>query len=381
MLQRHIGDIPFFVDTHSARDIYLPDSILKDNNLHQPITQHQILSVFSRSSYRPLLLSWELLDKCNFKCPFCYIVGRSHNKLIRFSSIESCLNEFIAEGLLYCTLTGGEALYHVDFPSIYRHLKSNGVFVEIYTNGYSVTSEILSLFKEFPPYAVEVSIYGLSDSVFRRNTGSNLSASVVLQNIIRLRDAGIELKCKTPLNTMTITEFEQIQNWCQSEQIHHYYSTEMTYGYDGNSTDAWALPLAQSAPYDAINVAQSDGIVCSSNDHIKTCYTCSVGKYGLYIDSAFRLLPCSSFAYKKTGVNITENGVQSAIAEMLSFVNPMLGAKILGCSGCSAYSTCKMCPALGRETIDKNGQLLGFSTYSEFCSKTRERHSLINNNT
>lgn len=112
------------INPYSANEIYFNSKFLEKNgSLVKSMSPSQLCGLISGCSYTPMLLTWELLDRCNFYCPFCYIVGHSHNEQVRFENIKSKIQELIDLGLLYCTLTGGEILLHKDFKEIYSFLK------------------------------------------------------------------------------------------------------------------------------------------------------------------------------------------------------------------------------------------------------------------
>lgn len=378
-IERNINGNPVIVDVNSARDIYLSDDLIKTMDCDY-YDQNGILNALSKNGFAPLFLHWEIIDKCSMKCPFCYIVGHSSNKVVRFKDMKDHIDNLIDDGMLYCVLSGGEATIHVDFLEIYKHLKSRGVFVEIYTNGYQLTDEMLELFKKYPPYAVEVSIYGIEENDFKRVTGSSYNPSVVLDNIIKMRDSDIIIKCKTPYNKETSSCFEDIREWCKENDLYHYYSTDMYIAYDGEKTEKFGEKIDQSIIYDAIKEREFTQEYGSSGRGSKRkCFSCSVGTYGIHINSNFVMKPCASFNNWGVGFNIKEIGTRKSIDGMLKFISRAYGKDISGCAGCAASHICKMCPALAEPEYGSDGIPISFSTNEKHCNETRKKSSLIDN--
>lgn len=378
MIERTISDIKFFVDEKSARDIYFDEKTVEKYKINSETTQGDILHIFSQDGYKPLYLMWEILDKCNFSCQFCYIVGHSNNRLKRFKDVKPHLDELIDNGLLYCLLTGGEIFYHKDFLEIYLYLKKKGVFVELYTNGYALNDDIIDVFREYPPYSVEITIYAIDDFIFKENTNTNYQSKVILNNILKLKENGINIKTKTPVNKLTDREIEKIKNWCELNCIDYYFSTNISIAYDGCSKDSWKSNDDIIHKYDLENekkFVENFGKVYESKS--KTCFSCSVGKYGLHINSKFELLPCSSFNSKNFHYNIIDNGINNAIINMIEDVKIFDGKNIIDCVGCSASSFCKMCPAIASQEFNQKGELIGFKTNSSYCNDTRKRFNNI----
>ena len=278
---------------------------------------------------------------------------------------------------MYCLLTGGEATIHPDFIEIYKYLKEKGVIVEIYTNGAQLTKQHLKLFGEYKPYKLEITIYGLSDSVFRKNTKSKFNADDVLSNIEALKELGVNVICKTAVNSMTATEFEKIQAWCMDRDITHYHSSDITQSYDNQTLVEFIAPSKIKLKYEVeneINFIKNYGSPITGVK--KSSFSCAVGSYGLHINSNFELQPCSSFNGKKEGYNIRELGIEQSLKQLRTYVSSIYGKPIIGCVGCESSSHCKMCPALGEEVKHK-GEIIGYKTNDNYCDNIRKNHQKI----
>lgn len=373
---RTINNIDLLVDCNSSDGIYFSEEFSKENSLSKGASILDIFKLFSRDTFRPLHLMWEIIDKCNFSCPFCYVVGHSRNETIRFVEIKNHIDVLIEQGLLYCLLTGGEVTLHPDFNEIYKYLKENGVFVSVYTNGSRIEKGHIELFKEYKPYKVEITIYGLSDSVFKNNTKSNLSASSVLKNIELLQKEGINIVCKTSINTMTIRELKDIQYWCQERDIKHYSSSEILDAYDNQSLAHFAVPENIKLDLEIDNAIKENGYLFRDEKSKKTCFSCGVGAYEIYINSKFELNPCMLFNWKKYGINIREIGMRESIKRVREFVLSVYGKPIIGCFGCESSSYCNMCPGTAAE-VKCNDKIIGYKTNDIYCKNIQTNFKCI----
>lgn len=374
---RRIGNIDVLVDCHESHDIYFDEDTLKNNNFPDELTQIDICQFLSKNEFHPIYLMWEITDKCNFSCPFCYIVGHSNNRLVRFKDIKVNLDELIEQGLLYCLLTGGEALIHPDFSKIYKYLKMKGVIVEVYTNGSMLSQCHFDLFAKYKPYKLEITVYGLSDVVFQANTKSKMEAIGVLGNIEKLHELGVNVICKTPINSMTVKEVDAIKNWCDEKNITHYYSTDISDSYNGVKLIHFSSDYKEKLSYDVKNeVKFISESVMAVNNKAKSCFSCAVGSYGIHINSAFNLLPCSSFNGKMEGYDIRELGMLESLSQLRSYVNAVHKKPIMDCIGCSASVHCKMCPAIGEEVRSGDG-IVNYKTNEQYCVNTRQHHHNI----
>ncbi len=380
---RKIGNETILVNIIEPNEISFQGETLNRHNITSPsLTEVEVCKILSYDTYHPLMLEWELLDKCSFKCPFCYIVGHSHFKLHRFSEMKSTIDQFIDDGLLYCTITGGESTLHPDFEEIYEYLKTQGVIVEVYTNGSLITPNLLDLFSKHKPFKIEITIYGLTDESFQFNTGSKYSAELILKNILDIKGRGLNVVCKTPLNKITLKEFDLIRDWCKANNVTHYYSTDIFNGQDGDNLQDWSVAKEISAKYDAVKIIENSTDEELENfvptqPNIKQCFSCAVKKYGIHINSGFQLAPCSSFLAKESKFSILELGYKESLKRVRDFVEPFFGKSISGCIGCQASPFCKMCPAKAKPIKDDNGEIVDFQVPEGHCEKTQEKANLI----
>ena len=157
IVKRKIAGLNFAIDVNTSSNVYLDKRIAY--KVHNGALDQILDAIYDfNKSYIPLCMTWEITNKCNFNCPFCYIntpnIPKIHLK--RFKDIKSDIDYLIEKGLLVCYLTGGEALSHPDFIQIYKYLKTNGVLVAVLTNLSLLNDKIIKLFKEYPPYKISV---------------------------------------------------------------------------------------------------------------------------------------------------------------------------------------------------------------------------------
>jgi len=384
LVERTINGVEIAVDASQPNEVYFESSFVsKYPKIIQGLTPNELCDIISKDVYTPLLLTWELLDKCSFNCPFCYIVGHSHNRIVPFKKTKPHIEDLLDLGLLYCTLTGGEATLHPEFFEIYSFLKQRGVIVEIYTNGSLITDDLINLFVKFPPIKVEVSIYSTSEEQFKVNAGTkSFEAEKILDNILRLKAAGINVVCKTPLNKTTETEFEKIVDWCKFHGVTFYYSTNVDSGYDGESLKEFESSFEIRTSYESRKHLDIYKKYPSSFENTsitsKTCYTCSIRKYGLHINSNFELMPCSETHLEESKSDILQVGIKNSVLKYRTFVSQFIGKPIIGCSGCEASSICKMCTAKAVPVQNSSHETVDFKVPEGHCEEERRKIRSIN---
>ena len=102
-----------------------------------------------------------------------------------------------------------------------------------------INDKIIKAFEEFKPYKIEVSIYGLTDEGFKKATNTEYDYRKVLDNIIVLKQMGIDVRCKSPITTVTSEDVPVIRNWCERNGIYFYVSDELFNSYYGEEVDEY----------------------------------------------------------------------------------------------------------------------------------------------
>lgn len=153
----------------------------------------------------------ELTDGCNFRCPHCYVDKSKYNRLT-LEDIKNLAQELLALKCNKVTLTGGEVLTHNEFKQIYQHLYKMGFVIGVNTNGSLFNNEIIEMFKEMPPFVVEISLYGYDNSSYNVFTKTKNQFDVVVSNVKKLKDTGIKLILKNVITNSNKQHFSKIRD-------------------------------------------------------------------------------------------------------------------------------------------------------------------------
>ena len=156
--------------------------------------------------------SIELTTRCNLNCRHCFINTPVNDRKARQEELSTdevigVLDEVAAEGCLWLLLTGGEPFVRPDFLEIYEHAKKKGFLVIVFTNGTKITPEAARFLSEYPPFSIEVSLYGATQHVYESITRVKCSYKSCLQGIDLLMRYEMPLKLKTVLMTGNHHEF------------------------------------------------------------------------------------------------------------------------------------------------------------------------------
>lgn len=344
--ERKINDVIINVDTSQANAIYFKREFakkLKNNGLPEILK-----SIYENkpTEFIPESLMLELTNVCNFSCEFCYIhtckVTKKHH--IKFKSIKKDIDYLIKNGLISCNITGGECLSHPDFLEIYKYLKENGVLVSVLTNLSLLNDSHLKIFKEYPPYKVDVSVYGFSNESMQEITSQDIYTNDnIFNNIILLKKAGIRVTCKTPINKLTEYEVPLIKKWCIENKIEYFSSPEIFPNYDGKSMDDFSVS-EEIKDKDIVDSAKDKFGETYRKFEKKINFDCKGGEYGIFISHDYVLRPCMAFyGIGEANFPIDEEGIEKSLSQLKYFVQKYKGTTLKFCTGCNKISMCKEC--------------------------------------
>lgn len=345
IIEREINGVKLNIDINQGNALYFEKKFAKKLNDKGLPTILKSIYLNKKVEFIPESLMLELTNICNFSCEFCYIhtCKRKKEHIIRYETIKEDLDFLIDHGLLSCNITGGECLSHPDFIKIYTHLKTKGVLVSVLTNLSLLDEKHLELFKKYPPYKIDVSIYGFNNDKMQKTTSQNIFFSTdIFSNIIKLKNLGIRVTCKTPMNKLTESEIPLIKKWCFENKIEYFYSPEIFPNYDGQDMNKFSVS----------NEIKNKDIVASAKEKFgenykkfenKINFECKGGEYGLFISHDYILRPCMAFYNIKEANFPIDDGICKSIKELVKFINKYKGTKLTYCDGCNHISMCKEC--------------------------------------
>lgn len=301
------------------------------------------------------VVSVELTRRCNLYCHHCYCRlptgydGLRHE--LALTDWLRILRQCADEGVLYLTFTGGEPLLYPDFRELWIAAKKMGFFVTLFSNGTLITDEVADFLAEWTPLEVSVTLYGASEEIYQKVTGTNGMFERTVSALDGLAKRHITLEVKGVFNTINRHEFEGVkaisQRYCE------------IFRWDAGLMGSF--PGCPTMPQD-VRLSVGECIALEQTDHArfsemkekftdwepqapngKGSFRCGVGRGSAHIDAFGGMHPClplESFAYDLRSGSVAE-GWQSAIPKMLSEVVWPDGP----CGTCDAAELCSCCAA------------------------------------
>ncbi len=295
----------------------------------------------------PLTVTIELLSECNFRCIHCYIDKDTQTKdILTYEEVITFGQQIIEKGCLYVVLTGGEVLLHPQFKEIYLFFVKNGVSVSVFTNGSLLNNEILKLFMKYPPRVVEITMYGYSADNYLKVTKRDV-AETVRNNILELKNFGINVLLKMFIMRENYEEFSLIEEFARSKSIAFKYDTRII-------AEAGSQKLTHQI--DDQKVLELDFVKSSKNaryneETLKYIYEtrtnklfqCGAGRCSCWLKSNNKLRVCNFMSNIEFDMSIISfSDAWDRIAEFIEQSIP----KDSKCNDCKIRDFCLYCPAI-----------------------------------
>ncbi len=325
-------------------------------------------SQFSRSIHErfsgervPLQVSIELTHRCPLQCLHCYnnLSAGDHVARARELSKEEhfrLLDDVADLGCIWMLYTGGEIFAHKDFLEIYTYAKNKGFLITLFTNGVLINEAIADYLAEWPPFCIEITLYGRTRETYEALTNVPGSYDRCLRAIELLRERQLPLKLKTVCTTVNQHEVQAMRRFAEEEL-----GVEFKFDSQLNARiDCSIGPLAvrlQAEEAVAIDLGTPKIVAeyrkllerdcqqpspLADDDHV---YVCGGGMNSFSIDPYGRMSIC--VIARQQMCDIRKFGVEQGWKQFLLRVRTEKRTQSSKCVLCRIQSLCSMCAAMG----------------------------------
>lgn len=167
-----------------------------------------------RKPFFPFIGQIELTYSCNLECSHCYCKGLEGRELTT-AEWKKILEAIHKDGCLWLTITGGEPLVRDDFLEIYSYAKKKGFIINLFTNAFGLTKEILAHLTKSPPFSIEVTLNGVTKETYERVTQVKGSFPKVISNIRKLAKNRLSVMLKTNCLKINRCELGKIKTFSE----------------------------------------------------------------------------------------------------------------------------------------------------------------------
>src|ERR1700723_2807741 len=309
----------------------------------------------------PMQVSIEVTRRCPLECQHCYNnlpMGDQDARSREMTTEEHfrMLDELVEMGCIWLLYTGGEIFARKDFLEIYTYAKKNGFLITLFTNGTLINEKIADYLVEWPPFAIEITLYGRTRETYEALTMIPGSYDRCLRGIKLLRERGLPLKLKTVATSINKHEVFAMKQFAEEE-------LGLEFKFDGQINpriDCSQSPLAvRLAPEEvvALDMAAPKGASeyfrlverdlknppdPARNDRI---YVFGGGVNSFAVNAYGEMGIC--IISQQETFRVQELGLKRVWEESLLQTRRLKRTRVTKCVECRIQSLCGMCPANG----------------------------------
>jgi radical SAM protein with 4Fe4S-binding SPASM domain len=301
----------------------------------------------------PLGASMEVTARCNLRCAHCYINRLAGDREaqkweLSFKEWSRLLDEMAGEGCLWLLLTGGEPLLRPDFRDIYRYAKKRGMIVTLFTNGTLITPELADFLQDWPPFAVEISVYGRTKATFEAVTRVPGSYEKCLRGIDLLLARQMPLALKTTVMTLNAHELWDLKAWAEGLGVRFRYDPEINARLDGGQEPvALRLSPEEVVEFDLRDEARLQDWQRywerfgrpPDSDYL---YTCAAGIASFHLDSYGQMQIC--MLSRTLSYDLLRGSFRQGWLEFIPRLRQQKPQGDYPCGRCALIKLCDQCP-------------------------------------
>ena len=309
----------------------------------------------------PLQVSIEVTRRCPLECLHCYNnlpMGDMDAKRREMTKKEHfrVLDELVEMGCFWILYTGGEIFARKDFLEIYTYAKQKGFLITLFTNGTIINEQIADYLKEWPPFAIEITLYGRTRETYEALTAIPGSYDRCLRGIKLLKEQGLPLKLKTVATSINKHEVMAMRRFAEED-------LGVEFKIDGQINpriDCSQSPLAvRLTPEELVALDLSTPTIAAEYrklakaglesppnlSQIDTTYSCGGGMNSFAINAYGEIGIC--VISQQETFAIRQAGVRAVWEESLFRLRNRKRRKVTKCVECRIQPLCGMCPANG----------------------------------
>jgi len=199
-----------------------------------------LLAARARREGRPVTVTFQITDRCNYECVHCFQEHRDHPSAKRdeLTTVEivRILDELAEAGVLFLTLMGGEVFVRRDADEILEAAHARGFAIKLLTTGHHVHDARADFLATLRPIQAELSLYAARHELHERITRSPGSWERTVAAARRLLARKIPVVLKAPVMEANVADVEELAALAQQMGAEYSFDPKITAMETGEQT-------------------------------------------------------------------------------------------------------------------------------------------------
>ena len=201
---------------------------------------------------------------------------------------------------------------------------------------------------------IDISLYGANKETYYKVTGVHHAFERVIENCIKIRDAGVRTSMKSPIIDITLPELNDMKKLAEELDIPFVYTFDICPTIDKNEE-----PRNHQVPLDVIfknefenyylQIANGSREQISNHNQIiegllnnEKVYSCNVAMNSFVIDYRGNMCPCMKLRHR--GIKLKEKNYDLIWNEFKKY-GELMASDQYKCKRCESIYYCDICPA------------------------------------
>lgn len=305
----------------------------------------------------PMKATFEVTRRCPLACAHCYNNLPTGDRPARDAELSldehrRLLDELADTGCLWLLYTGGEIFARPDFMDIYRHARSRGFLITLFTNGTQITPAIADELGEQRPFRMEITLYGHTRETYERVTGVPGSFERCRRGIDLLLARRVPLALKTVALTLNQHEIPEMKRFAEERALPFKFDALMNPRLDG-AVDPLAVRLSAEATVrlDLADPGRAADLGTLARKLLAAppeaprdkVYQCGGGVSAFAVDPYGRMSIC--VLSERERFDLRKGTLSEGWGHFLRKVRDRPISRVTKCTACGLRALCGMCPA------------------------------------
>ena len=171
----------------------------------------------------PISGTFEITPRCNFNCRMCYVHLKEdeiskHGREMSAQEWIDLAKQAKDMGTTWLCITGGEPLMHPEFETIWKEISKMGFFITLQTNGARIP-QFQSLFEEFPPRAIKITLYGTSNETYEKVCRIKNGFTLVHNGMMLLKQMHIPVELVSTIIQQNFDDMQKMAFYAYMMQV------------------------------------------------------------------------------------------------------------------------------------------------------------------
>ncbi|MDD4909365.1 MAG: radical SAM protein [Candidatus Omnitrophica bacterium] len=302
----------------------------------------------------PSVCQFELTHNCGLACRYCstrcYNTPRLLKRELETPEVKSIIDKIADFGVLWICFTGGDPLARSDFAQVYRYTRAKGFIISVFTSGASITPEVTRLFRDSPPFVVELTLNSSDERTCDKITGVRGSFRRICSGINTLKKAGINLRLKAILTRENSRDVVPLKKFAEDAGVELRITPVIYPRFNGDNRPVrLRLEPDEVLRVMGVSAPAAERVRRKSPGYDKTLFNCSIlGGDGFHVDPRGNMLLCPLM--RPLAVDLVRNDISKSFFLLLERFKSMEFKSDSPCRGCALRYQCGSCP--GRAVLE-----------------------------